>query len=99
MVSHIIDTLSYDNVMETSCKQRFKTQSLSETLAVLDPSGLEPSDLELPGLARPGARAGTRVVARVGARVGASSLLGLLPLALAAVVDVHQPQVGQHLLG
>ena len=50
--------------------------------------------MELPGLARPGARAGTRVVARV----GASSLLSLLPLSLAAVVGVHQPEVGQHLL-
>ena len=49
-------------------------------------------------VARVVARAGTRVVARVGARVGASSLLGLHALALATVVGVHHPEVGQHLL-
>ena len=47
MESHFIDTSSYDIVMVTSGKQGYKTQSLS--LAVLDPPGLESSDLELPG--------------------------------------------------
>ena len=109
-------------VMGTSGKQGFKTQSLSVSMAVLDPPGLEP-DLELPGQGRAGARVVARVVVRVvvrvgpgvgasrvgasrvgasrvgGSRVGAISLLGLLPPALAAVVGVHHPEVGQHLLG
>ena len=50
-------------------------------------------------LARAVARVVAGAVARVGSpRVGASSLLGLLPLSLAAVVGMHHPEVGQHLL-